>query len=308
MSLSTVLQGEIRKTKLESLIKCCLDDSHKELQTVLQQGVDGRDESRCAGSCNRAPSSCTGVHQDYIHLSIKALMLCCTLQSLVLDPAMNTCHGLVPVRLRCHKHTQLIHYETRAAFPLCRPFHIEGVTFSTCIHRLGMLSRCHVHIHNKSDGNTTSWNPGVIQTGARTLCRAQALLKFVHGSRQRLLRVRVLLTHPIRMRHVGACKSIEWLTALERHQHMLSQASDTLYHNHQFFSYAIPVPIFDVASALTIRSRGYLPLPACIGQLDSVPKPPTGRKRVLLETEANALVYRLLHQTQWPPGLTLIEV
>ena len=150
MSLSTVLQGEIRKTKLESLIKCCLDDSHKELQTVLQQGVDGRDESRCAGSCNRAPSSCTGVHQDYIHLSIKALMLCCTLQSLVLDPAMNTCHGLVPVRLRCHKHTQLIHYETRAAFPLCRPFHIEGVTFSTCIHRLGMLSRCHVHIHNKS--------------------------------------------------------------------------------------------------------------------------------------------------------------
>lgn len=49
MSLSTVLQGDIRKTKLDSLIKCSLDDSHKELQTVLQQGVDGRDESRCAG-------------------------------------------------------------------------------------------------------------------------------------------------------------------------------------------------------------------------------------------------------------------
>ena len=89
---------------------------------------------------------------------------------------------------------------------------------------------------------------------------------------------------------------------------MLSEAADTLFHNHQFFSYAIPVPIFDVASALTIRSRGYLPLPACIGQLDSVPKPPTGHKRVLLETEANALVYRLLHQSQWPRGLTLIEV
>lgn len=50
MSLSAaVLQGEIRKTRLDSLLKCCLDDCHSELQSVLEEGVDGRDESRCAG-------------------------------------------------------------------------------------------------------------------------------------------------------------------------------------------------------------------------------------------------------------------
>lgn len=89
---------------------------------------------------------------------------------------------------------------------------------------------------------------------------------------------------------------------------MLANAADTLFLNHQFFTYAIPVPIFDVSSALSIRSRGFLPLPGCIGQIDSVPKPPSGRRRALLEVEANALVYTLLHQSQWPLGLRLIEV
>jgi hypothetical protein len=138
----------------------------------------------------------------------------------------------------------------------------------------------------------------------------------VHRARQRLLRVRILVSHPIRLRHVpigkggegAACKSIDWLACLERHHHTLQNAADTLYHSSHALRVFVPVPIFDVSTALTIKSRGYLPLPGWIGQLDAVPRPPVGRKRKLLETEANALVYRLLHQSRWPRGLELIQV
>jgi hypothetical protein len=47
--MASSLQGDIRKTRLEALIKCSLDECHRELQEVLSQGVDGVDESRCAG-------------------------------------------------------------------------------------------------------------------------------------------------------------------------------------------------------------------------------------------------------------------
>lgn len=53
MALPTVLEGDNRKVKLDSLIKCSLDDCSRELHAVLQEAVDGRDESRCASAAQQ---------------------------------------------------------------------------------------------------------------------------------------------------------------------------------------------------------------------------------------------------------------
>jgi hypothetical protein len=134
------------------------------------------------------------------------------------------------------------------------------------------------------------------------------MLKFVHTTRQLLLRVRIILDKKVHFRHKGACKCLEWLSKLQFHSDALQRAPETLFRTHQMLSTHFAVPLFDVASARVIESSGVLPLPTFIGDLNAAPKPPTGRRRHMLEAEANVIVYRLLHTARWPKGLTLFDV
>jgi hypothetical protein len=46
MSLTACLDGDTRKGGADVLIRNILDQCHKGLQAVIEQGVDGDDESR----------------------------------------------------------------------------------------------------------------------------------------------------------------------------------------------------------------------------------------------------------------------
>jgi len=46
MAFMPFLHGDTRSTSLSSLIRCTLDECHRDLQTVLEQAVQGDDESR----------------------------------------------------------------------------------------------------------------------------------------------------------------------------------------------------------------------------------------------------------------------
>eukprot|EP00892_Ulva_mutabilis_P004219 jgi/Ulvmu1/2169/UM013_0013.1 len=138
--------------------------------------------------------------------------------------------------------------------------------------------------------------------------RARALLRFTHAAQQRLLRVRAIIGHPTRMRHAGGCRALQWLSSLNTHDAVLQAAPQTLFNSHRDLSIMLPVPIFDVSTALAVFTRGFMPLPGFIGAFNQAPTRPTGRKRRLLGAQANSLVFRLLHQSRLPPGLKLIQV
>lgn len=139
-------------------------------------------------------------------------------------------------------------------------------------------------------------------------CRERALLRFTHAARQRLLRLRVIVGHGTRVRHRAGCRSLQWLSSLKVHDAVLQNAPQKLFEEHQRLAIFVPVPIFDVSTALTVFARGFMPLPGFIGEFNQAPTRPSGRKRRLLVAQANSLVYRLLHQSRWPKGLKLIQV
>lgn len=143
---------------------------------------------------------------------------------------------------------------------------------------------------------------------ARMCCRARGLLQFTHAARQRLLRLRILIGHGTRVRHRAGCKSLQWLSSLKVHDAVLQHAPQKLHEEWQRLSVFVPVPIFDVSTALTVFTRGFMPLPGFIGAFNQAPTRPRGRKRKLLVAQANALVYRLLHQSRWPRGLKILQV
>lgn len=110
------------------------------------------------------------------------------------------------------------------------------------------------------------------------------------------------------MRHRAGCKSLEWLASLKQHDGVLQHAPQKLFEDYNRLAIFVPVPIFDISTALTVFTRGFMPLPGFIGAFNQAPTRPTGRKRKLLVAQANSLVYRLLHQSRWPKGLKLIQV
>lgn len=110
------------------------------------------------------------------------------------------------------------------------------------------------------------------------------------------------------MRHAGGCRSLQWLSSLNTHDAVLQAAPQTLFNSHRDLAVMLPVPIFDVSTALTVSTRGFMPLPGFIGAFNQAPTRPTGRKRRLLVAQANSLVYRMLHQSRLPKGLKLVQV
>ena len=141
----------------------------------------------------------------------------------------------------------------------------------------------------------------------RTACRAQALLQFVHDTRQCLLRLRAITHAAALYKHNPASRAIGWLSDLQRHNLALQQAPDSLLQHHQLLSTQLAVPLFDVGSAREIATTGRLQLPAFIADLASGAQP-APRRRAQLVAECNALTLQLLQQAVLPDRLQLCNV
>ncbi len=88
--------------------------------------------------------------------------------------------------------------------------------------------------------------------------RPPALLHFLHGARQQLLRVGALLNDPnklVPVKLVADTGSV--LDVAATHARALQSAADELYAANQHLK-ALRVPLFDVASALDVLSTGGL--------------------------------------------------
>jgi hypothetical protein len=133
------------------------------------------------------------------------------------------------------------------------------------------------------------------------------MLRFVHNTRQRLLRLKALATPAVLMKHKGGSKAISYLADIRAHASILQQAAESLYFSHQSFATIHPVPLFDVQTALDIATRGVLELPSYISSFAPDLKPPPGRREQLI-IECNALVLQLFQSVQLPPGLRLHQV
>jgi Mediator complex subunit MED14 len=141
---------------------------------------------------------------------------------------------------------------------------------------------------------------------ACALCRSQAVLRFVHGTRQRLLRLRAITDRAVFPKHKAACKAAAWLGALTRHATALHQAPEHLYHAHATLATQLPVPLFDIAAARDIVATGAFELPGFVADLArDVASPPARRAQLL--TECNALVLQLLHAAELPRGVELVQ-
>ena len=104
------------------------------------------------------------------------------------------------------------------------------------------------------------------------------MLRFAHGARQRLLRLRAL-THPAVLRkHARASRTAAALGALTRHATALHQGPEHLYHAHATLATQLPVPLFDVASARDIGATGALQLPGFVTDLAPELAPPAARQ------------------------------
>ena len=168
------------------------------------------------------------------------------------------------------------------------------------VHRAGDMAGQHTCLY----GLCTSSKRG---NSHHSLCRSQAVLRFVHSTRQRLLRLRAITHRSMLPKHKGASRAAAALGALNRHATALHQAPEHLFHAHQVLATHAPVPLFDVASACEITAKGKLELPGFIAKLAPDVRPPPAR-RAQLVAECNALVLQLLHAAELPTGLELDEV
>jgi hypothetical protein len=134
----------------------------------------------------------------------------------------------------------------------------------------------------------------------------QAVLRFVHGTRQRPLLLRTITERAVFPKHKGASKAAAWLGALTRHATGLHQAPEHLYHAHPTLATQVPGPLFEAAAARDIVATGAFELPGYVADLARDAAPPPAR-RVQLLTECNALALQLLHAAELPRGVELVQ-
>jgi hypothetical protein len=133
------------------------------------------------------------------------------------------------------------------------------------------------------------------------------VLRFVHNTRQRVLRLRAITCPAVFRKHKGASRTLALLATLTSHATALHQAPEHLFHSHHTLATQLPVPLFDVQTARDITARGILELPSFIGDI-APDLHPQAHRREQLVTECNALVLQLLHAAKLPSDLQLVEV
>eukprot|EP00877_Chromochloris_zofingiensis_P002782 jgi/Chrzof1/12504/Cz06g36200.t1 len=138
--------------------------------------------------------------------------------------------------------------------------------------------------------------------------RAKALLQFLHGARQQLLRATALLYDTRKFGMVAAvAQPGSILDVAASHARSLMTAADELYGVNQHLKF-LRVPIYDIQSASDILSTGTYPsLPSSIEDYRG-PQPLQPDRQQHLEHQLTHLLYSHLIKAHLPDALQVLEV
>ncbi|KAF6258599.1 hypothetical protein COO60DRAFT_1101947 [Scenedesmus sp. NREL 46B-D3] len=138
--------------------------------------------------------------------------------------------------------------------------------------------------------------------------RPQALLQFVHGTRQQLLRSAAVLHDPRKLPPLAQLVSSNGvLDIAAQHARHLQTAADELFKANEDLRFG-RVPLFNIPSAMDVLSTGtYSSLPASIKDMQGPRALPEAQQQRLVQ-HLNHLLYSQLLKAHLPPCLELVQV